>query len=163
MKNNLAERLAQKSRREPSGCIVWTGKRQPAGYAEIRHNLKRLKVHRAAYEVANGPIPDGMYVCHKCDNPSCLNPDHLFLGTPRDNVLDCARKGRRASFAGSGHGNSKLTEADVVAIRKASATESKSDLAAKYGVSLARMCKVIDGKAWKHVPSAIALAQGDAA
>jgi hypothetical protein len=77
-------------------CIEWTGPTR-AGYGLAYVDGRRVSVHRLAWEQANGSIPDGMKVCHRCDNPSCYNVDHLFLGTQRDNILDAVAKGRWAS------------------------------------------------------------------
>ena len=75
-------------------CFVWKGTSSPDGYGYKRVNKKRVRLHRWAWEWANGPIPEGMHVLHKCDNPPCVNPDHLFIGTNGDNVRDCVSKGR---------------------------------------------------------------------
>lgn len=75
------------------GCWLWLGP-TANGYGVFNDQGRRVRAHRAAYEQANGPIPDGMVICHKCDTPSCVNPDHLFCGTQRDNVRDMAVKGR---------------------------------------------------------------------
>lgn len=94
----LAERLAEKLVPNEDGCLVWTGYRCPKGYGKIRRGGRGTSsagAHRVAYELTNGTVPDGLYVCHRCDNPPCCNPAHLFLGTPNDNVQDCIQKGRR--------------------------------------------------------------------
>ena len=98
-----------------SGCIEFMGKRQNKGYGHIGsggHKGRTLLAHRVAWELANGPIPDGLLVCHRCDNPPCCNPEHLFLGTKSDNALDQIGKGRPwnrtkghrvAALPGGGH------------------------------------------------------------
>lgn len=77
-----------------SGCWEWSGTRNSGGYGDIRVDCRTTKAHRYSWEIHNGPIPAGMLVCHKCDNPPCVNPSHLFLGTARDNVNDMIKKGR---------------------------------------------------------------------
>ncbi len=96
----IADRLAERLEQADGGCLVWTGNRDAKGYGRLRRsgaNGEYVGAHRAAWEVANGRIPSGMYVCHRCDNPPCCNPAHLFLGTPLDNVRDCVEKGRRVA------------------------------------------------------------------
>lgn len=93
----LRDRLIEKLAEAPNGCLEFTGKRQKTGYGHIGSGGKHgqtLLAHRVAWEVANGPIPDGLLVCHHCDNPPCCNPEHMFLGTKSDNAVDCIRKGR---------------------------------------------------------------------
>lgn len=81
-----------------SECIEWTGYRLPSGYGQTRVKGRGLqRAHRVAWEEVHGPIPEGMYVCHRCDNPPCVNVDHLFLGTPVDNATDMTSKERHAS------------------------------------------------------------------
>jgi hypothetical protein len=91
---DVRERLAFKSIRSESGCLEWTGTLSHRGYGQTKVNYKYYSVHKLSWELANGPVPSGMYVCHKCDNPKCFEVSHLFLGTPQDNVHDSISKGR---------------------------------------------------------------------
>jgi hypothetical protein len=92
---NLAERLEAKTKRcECGGCWEWTGGLR-RGYGLIQADGKTVSVHRVSWELANGPIPVGMQVLHRCDNGKCLNPDHLFIGTQKDNIEDAVNKGRK--------------------------------------------------------------------
>ena len=89
----VTERLLAKVKKS-DGCWLWTGAISIYGYARFLHGGKNRFAHRVAYTLFVGPIPDGMSVCHKCDTPRCINPDHLFLGTLADNMMDCVSKGR---------------------------------------------------------------------
>lgn len=83
------------SRVDTSGdCLVWTGAKTPKGYGVLTLNGRRWYAHRLSYTLTNGPIPDGLFVCHRCDHPPCVRPDHLFLGTMQENFADMRRKGR---------------------------------------------------------------------
>lgn len=131
------------------GCWPWRGKSNGL-HAEAWRRGKRILAHRAAWEIANGAIPKGMFVCHKCDNPPCVRPDHLFLGTPQDNNKDMATKNR--SSHGSRNGQSKLTEQDVAALKTDYADGIKQRLIAeKYGVSRATVQRIVYGKGWVRV------------
>lgn len=92
----IKERLMAKvEKRADTGCWVWTGTMQNSkGYGSIYYDRKNERVHRVSYKLFIGPIPDGLFVLHRCDNPPCINPEHLFLGTPMDNTRDCLSKGR---------------------------------------------------------------------
>lgn len=110
-------------------CVVATGSTDRDGYAYVKRNGKRVRAHRFAWTLANGPIPDGLFVLHKCDNPPCINLDHLFLGTQQDNVADRVAKGRTGYRPVA-----KLTRDQVEALRFSSRGETKS-LAREFGIS----------------------------
>jgi len=107
--------------------------------------------HRIAWELKNnGPVPDGQCVLHHCDNPPCVNPNHLFLGTNAANMLDMVEKDRQAR--GEQHGESKLTEVDVRQIRRwYDAGMTKTEIAKKFGVSRSTIYRALSGVNWKHV------------
>ena len=100
MTTSIAERLDARSIPEPnSGCILWTGAVARRGYGKLRVKNRVTAAHRVAYELAHGPVPPGMFVCHRCDVPSCINPAHLFAGTHQQNMDDMTAKRRRFSAA----------------------------------------------------------------
>lgn len=113
----------------------------------MHKNGKYRLAHRVAYELFIGPIPEGLVVCHRCDIPLCVNPSHLFLGTPMDNQRDKIKKGRQAKGAKSG--TPKLTEQDIREIRAASG--SQQSIADRYGCSQVRVSQIKRGKGWRHV------------
>jgi hypothetical protein len=118
---------------EPNtGCWLWDGHLNANGYAKFGYKRTNGLAHRASYDMFIGPIPEGLWVLHKCDVPCCVNPEHLFLGTQQDNMDDMHAKKRERHPVGIEHGRTKLTEADVRAIRADS--RSSRQLAKLYGV-----------------------------
>lgn len=91
------------------GCWIWTASKYPYGYGCIRFNGRNEAAHRVSWELHNGPIPDSMQVLHHCDNPPCVNPSHLFLGTNQDNIDDKVKKGRSVGHIGEKHPKARLT------------------------------------------------------
>lgn len=144
-------------------CWVWTGATSPAGYGAFRSG----SAHRASYRFAHGEIPPGMVVMHRCDNPACVRPEHLQLGTYKDNVHDMFAKGRERCHSGddnwirrnpgaqvgSRNFNAKLSAADVVAIRRSSLDGVRHrDLARHYGVSSVTITSIMTGRNWGSLP-----------
>lgn len=144
---SMQEVLDWSSMPEPnSGCQLWIKAASYAGYGQFSWGGKLRLAHRAAYELASGPIPSGLAVCHRCDVPSCVNPQHLFLGTPKENMGDASNKGRLVK--GSRHLLAKITESDARAI--ASSSLSYAQLARQYGVSRTLIYRIKRGLAWIH-------------
>ena len=140
----------------PKGCWLWTGAKV-GKYGACRRTAGENRAHRAAWALANGPIPKGLFVCHRCDNPPCVNPGHLFLGTVYDNNADMVAKGRNVGPKGEIQHRAAVTEQDVLAIR-AAALEGVGQraLARKYGVSQNCIWHILKRKTWTHLPDAAA-------
>lgn len=148
------------NRRGENDCWEWTAALSEHGYGHF--NLWRngktvnLKAHRVAWQIVRGPIPDGLFACHSCDNPRCVNPKHLFLGTQDDNMADMARKGRnldhRPRVKGEGHPLHKLSSDDVAEIRRvyAAGGVTQRELGKRFGVSQARVQMIVTGKGWRY-------------
>jgi hypothetical protein len=131
-----------------SGCWLFDGGwNQRGGYCQIWSNGKRKMAHRFAYEKYRGPIPSGMCVCHKCDVPCCVNPDHLILGTDAENMADKTVKNRQAK--GTKIGISKLSPEQVLAIR--ASVQSCHSLGPQYGVDHSTIQHIRRRKTWKHL------------
>ena len=135
---------------EATGCMEWTRSCDRDGYGYVQTSGKLKRAHRVAFERANGPIPEGKWVLHRCDNPKCVNPAHLFLGDNRSNVDDKVAKGRHAF--GERNGRANLTEADIRQIRFDYALgERQVDLAKRYGVHQTHISLIVTRKEWAHV------------
>jgi hypothetical protein len=156
---SVAERFwAQVQRAGPDQCWIWMGRRASSrgdyGAFDIRSRTgKRFRphhAHRVAWELTYGPVPDGLFVCHRCDNPPCCNPAHLFLGSAADNNHDKCAKGRQVF--GERHGQAKLTASAVAEMRRRFASgESLCALARAFGVHCSTAGSAIHGLTWRHV------------
>lgn len=135
---------------EPDSCWEWPHRRG-RGYGYLSFNDKGYLVHRLSYEYHIGPIPDGMFVCHSCDNRACTNPTHLWLGTHAENMADRDVKGRQAK--GERVGNAKLTVDDVREIRTLYEQGwTFTQLSEAFGVARIQVHRIISRKLWTHVP-----------
>ena len=156
--------------RKSASCWEWIGPKTKDGYGRLSRDGKQVRAHRASYEMRHGPIRSGMVVCHRCDNPSCVNPDHLFLGTAADNVRDMHTKGRAnvPSRSGGQHwtkykpdriargGTAKrspLTDGAVLEIRRRfrDGGVTQRALAADFGTTYKNINLIVHGKTWKHL------------
>jgi len=140
-------------RPEIGPCWIWTGKiNKRYGYGMFCHSHSAYtQAHRFSYALTNGPIPDGLLVCHRCDNRPCVRPTHLFAGTHQDNSMDAVNKGRWTT--GEKNGASKLTADQVkeIRLRYASGTESQKTIAADFGINRAMVSYLCSGHSWKHL------------
>lgn len=150
----LLDRLFEKAIPEPNtGCWIWTGAATSRGYGHMWDGTAYEKAHRLSYKLHHGPIPSGMHVCHRCDNPSCINPDHLWLGTPRANVRDCIAKGRakRGVLFGEASPSAKLSSSDVDLIRSVPLGYGTGvALARRFGVRPKHISMIRCGKMRPH-------------
>lgn len=167
-------------RRGPDECWEWTASRYPTGYGYITIGGKKSYAHRVAYELTHGPIPGGLHICHRCDNPPCCNPAHLFAGTAKDNMQDRDRKGRSGRHThpeayaligqktaiklrgrkrgyhenarGEDHGSAKLTEDKVRELRYlARQGWTGRQLSRHFGIAASTANDIIRRRTWRHV------------
>lgn len=134
----------------PDDCWLWTGNKNQYGYGRLRVNGRRRVASRISYEINVGQIPPGMLVMHVCDNPPCVNPKHLVVGTNDENMHDAAVKGRMNR--GENNCQAKLTEDQVRDIRRRHSNgERAADLAAEFGLKRFAVFKICNRSRWKHV------------
>jgi predicted XRE-type DNA-binding protein len=152
---SIKEKIETGIKISDSGCWEWVGTRRgtSAGvyYGGTNIGRKSVLAHRASYELYKGKIPDGLLVCHKCDNPRCVNPDHLFLGTHADNSKDMSEKHRGVN--GEKSINAKLTSNKVMEIRFAAKRGNMmiKEIAYVFGVSYKTVSKIANNKSWRHL------------
>lgn len=148
------ERFFARVSPEPTtGCWLWTGTVTTGGYGKF----DQRRAHRVSLEIATGKaIPAGLDVCHRCDFPPCVNPDHLFLGTAKDNMQDAARKGRakKAPQPGMENGRAILTDQLVLELRRLyAAGHSSVELATRFGLGRVAVYRAATGRSWRHLPA----------
>lgn len=149
---NILERFESKYIPEPnSGCWLWLGSKTLTGYGYFRVGNKMKRAHRVSFELFKGNIPGNLYVLHACDNPSCVNPNHLSLGTQKDNMRDMIGKGRL--YPSEKHPKVKLTTDQVIEIRKlySLGKASMRDLAHSYSMSYKAINSLLTFKTWKSI------------
>lgn len=152
---SLRKRFEAKVSPEPNtGCHIFTGAMtSPSGHGRLRDGQMRLALaHRVAWEMNNGrPVPDGLWVLHKCDNGWCVNPAHLYAGTHIENINDKVTRGRCESPVGSAHGKARLAEDEVRAIRLARASGARVvDLANAYAMAPCTITQICNRTTWRH-------------
>lgn len=148
-KERFFAKVAEQNER---GCMEWQAARNVKGYGQFSVGGRQRVATRVAYELAKGHVPDGMLVCHTCDNPPCCNPDHLFIGTAKENQADKARKGRCAPQKGSKNNNSRLHEESVKRIRELHRSGVRvTDLSRQFNVHQTTISKIVTGSTWNHI------------
>lgn len=130
----------------PDDCWEWSRLRDKDGYGETNYKGRRVMAHRVSWQLSNGPIPAGFCVCHTCDNPPCVNPSHLFLGTPADNNRDRSLKGR------TGTPNARFSPQEVLEIRASFAEcGSLSEVGRRFGTSATTVANIVKLKSWRNI------------
>lgn len=133
-------------------CWNWTGHKFCNGYGCFYVKRRPKTAHRIAWEWLVGSIPDGLCVLHKCDNRACCNPDHLFIGTKKDNTQDCIRKGRFKTLPGEGNHQARFTNSAVMEMRSLfSSGKSKAEIARMYSTTSSRIRQIVNRKEWVHI------------
>lgn len=153
MTPTLAERFfAQVSPEPTSGCWLWTGTANADGYGAIKLRRKALKAHRVSWLLHFGD-PKERQVLHRCDNPSCVNPDHLWLGTHLENMRDKVRKGRSSSMHGASNPRARLTAEQVLELRALYATGQwrQVDLASRFGLKQPQVSEIVRRTSWSRI------------
>ena len=145
------QRLERHIERLPeSGCWIWMGCFDKDGYGRIRKKYSKslIRAHRWSWELFNGKIPHGLWVLHKCDTPSCVNPYHLFLGTHTDNMRDCAKK-KRFNQVGSNNRATHLTDEDIIKIREDK--RMYKFIGKDYNLAVSTICCIKKRRNWGHI------------
>jgi len=146
------DRVWLKTRITNNYCIEFTGHRDECGYGRISRDEKLVRLHRAVWQEANGEIPEKQEICHTCDNPACINVNHLYAGTHKQNMGDMIARNRRRSFKGGLSPSAKLHETDIPVIRKRIANgEECYAIARDYGVKGESILHIRHNRTWRHV------------
>ncbi len=154
-RNTLSDVWNKINKKSDEECWEWKGATTKGGYGSMKLYNKTKYVHRVVYEITYGKFSNDLDVLHKCDNPLCCNPEHLFLGTQQDNVRDMDVKGRRGKTDQKGELNnaSKLTKTDIEKIRELnySGSYSQREIGEIFGVGQQCICLIVNHKTWKHI------------
>ena len=144
VRSGVSKRFWRRVRKSPGGCWNWMSNGKSYGQLVVKFKgmYTWLRVHRVSYILHNEMLPEGLQVLHKCDNPRCVNPSHLFIGNQQTNLQDMSEKGRRYSI---------LTEEDVFQIRFLSGGKKRRELAEQFGVSEVSITNIRMGNTWKHM------------
>lgn len=135
---------------DEKGCWVCTSHSlKGGGYPAIQKDHVRKRISHVMYEKHYGTIPKGLIICHHCDNPSCINPEHLFVGTHMDNAIDKMNKGRQSRLKGENAPRVKLTDSIIIEIRNSKVTSA--ELMKKYNISHSQIVRIRNGDAWGHI------------
>lgn len=157
MKQSLEDRFFAKVLKsmDSDGCWNWIASKYRDGYGRIQFQRKSVRAHRISWQIHHGPIPDGVQVLHRCDNPLCVRPDHLFLGTHDDNMADKVAKGRQFRPEGEANGAARLSCDEVINIRKlyVGGGRTYQSLAAQFGVSSGDIRLIVTMENWNGLES----------
>lgn len=149
---DMRGKLLNSIEKTSSGCWEWKKSRHRQGYGNFPYKRKVLLAHRVAWKLFKGDLDDKILVCHRCDNPPCCNPDHLFLGTDRDNTRDAFAKGRVPRRKGEDHYCAKLTNEIILEIRRLADEGMKyADISKKLNVKIGNISGIVTKNSWKHV------------
>jgi hypothetical protein len=151
VKESIISRIKSGTTVSPTGCWEWNGCLTPNGYPQMSVDRRPHYAHRASFAAFKSTIYTGAFICHSCDNPKCVNPDHLFAGTQKDNIGDAIKK--RRLVCGEKSKKAKLND-NVVRLSRSMYRRGDCTigfLAEKFGVSIRTMGKAVSGKKWKHV------------
>jgi hypothetical protein len=147
------EKKLQNYKVQTNNCWEFLGSKDKDGYGVFGHGRgKQLRAHRASFEFHKKISAKDLFVCHSCDNPSCINPDHLFLGDAKENTKDMIKKGRKADCKGINHPLAKLKEKDIVSIKQQRLLGIKlKDIADQFDIAFQTVSSICKGKTWKHL------------
>jgi hypothetical protein len=152
--STFLDRFVARTRKSSTGCVEWQSFVNRGGYGRLYQKGKMHLAHRVSFELFSGPIPDGLCVLHQCDNPKCVSPSHIRLGTYRDNALEMYARGRgRTNFSrGVGNGSSRLTEDQVRLIRSMQGTgKTCKEIGDEFGISDVSVGRIWSRENWKHL------------
>lgn len=150
----LVDKLLSNIQEQPDGCWMYTGTKDGSGYGQMQCDGVRKRAHVVSYEYHIGPITNGMYVCHRCDRPCCVNPEHLFLGSHTDNVQDMWAKGRGVlqNTQGINNGQATLSDEKVIEIRRLyERGMGQTKIGNMFSIDNSTIWKIVHRKTWRHV------------